>query len=247
MIKKTVLFLFIVLMLIIQFDNTRASTLELEMQDKSQIDSQELVGNLNLKMFFDEPKKTSFDYFDVAENGNIAVCRTADNLVCIYSATGDFLYGYSFTCYGHFVARFREDCIDIYFVRGDYLVSIDASGNVLKVATILDSNNNYSIISDLLRVTHIDIGEFSYYLKNDMGLLNWIANDWSQIVVLDRETGNEKILYDANQSQIINTTSGMVIFSSLFFISVFGTVKEFKKRSKINCLEKATVPIVDRD
>lgn len=44
------------------------------------------------------------------------------------------------------------------------------------------------------------MGRQNFFLKNDMGILNFVASSYSQLTVT-APTGEENILYDANPSQ----------------------------------------------
>ena len=60
------------------------------------------------------------------------------------------------------------------------------------------------------------VGDNTYLIRNDMGIFNWIASSYSQIITIDA-MGTECIIYDVNSMQLAN----MIVTTGIVCVFVF--------------------------
>ncbi len=195
----------------------------------SQDDIDTVLKNVNISMLAGEPSKRPIECFDVGENGVIAIgCSDSENkTVCIYTDDGDFQYGYSFECSGDFGVELHENILNIYVVRGNVLLSVDAAGKIVSVLKIQNTSENNSYWNHFVFLTKREVGGNTYTIKNDMGIFNVFASSYSQLTVTDVD-GGEKIIYDVSQIQFLNTLA--VFICAIAFIGLAVTIIIRKSR-----------------
>ena len=191
--------------------NTGFSTELLSVEDMNTV-----LQNVNISLLADEPPKKPIECFAVNEDGVIAVgCSSSENkTVCLYTSDGVFQYGYSFKCSGNFGIELDQHVLSIYLVRSDVIISLDSDGSILDAKSVQDTIDNNEYRNLLLYSTTRKVGNTAYLIRNDMGIFNWIASSFSQIVTIDA-TGTESIIYDVNSIQftrMIVTTSLICVF-----------------------------------
>lgn len=198
-----------------------------EEMSKQEIDR--VLQNTEISLLQIEPAKKSIECFD-ANNGLVAIgCSESMNkTVCIYTETGEFLYGYRFKSSGSFGIDLVDNVLNIYLVRSDVALSIDSSGTVIDVQKIQNTQENNDYWAEVLHETERVNGDKKYKIKNDMGLLNFFAFSYSQLVVINAN-GEENIIYDVNTTQTFYTVA-LIIFVVLFVcLAVFLMIKEIRK------------------
>lgn len=203
--------------------NTGFSTEELTEKKQN-----EFASAISISLLTEKPAKKSILCFDVNENGMIAVCQDGDYMndgqdrkeVCIYSSDGKYLYGYTFCCSESIALEWDNDCINICFIRSSIILSIDSNGNILDVKEVQNTVENNAYENKLTVSTSRIIGNTKYLIKNDMGIFNWIAISYSQIVTIDA-SGNEKVIYDVNSTQFIKM---IIIIIAVFLLVLFAVV-----------------------
>lgn len=204
--------------------------------EEMSIDERERVlTNINLSLSNVEFSKKAIVCFDVNEQGLVAIGTEEGEhkTVCIYSDTGNFQYGYRFETSGSFGVELNDEVLNIYFVRGDIIVSIDSRGEIQNVSRICDTSENNTYWNKFVRATHRDIGNYQYVLKNDVGILGIFASSYSQLYRID-ENGNQLLIYDANTIQFFNMLIsfwGILLFISIVVVAI---IKELKKLQKEN-------------
>lgn len=198
--------------------NTGFSTEELSEETKTTF-----VASINVSPLSAEPEKRGVLCFDVNKQGMIVVGQkgSQDEEICVYTSQGEFLYGYTFNCTQSFGVEWDEQHINIYFIRSDVIISLDSDGNILDIKKVQDTIDNNSYRNTLLYSTTRTVGNTKYLIRNDMGILNWIASSYSQIVTIDA-TGTESIIYDVNSMQLTKmiVTIGLICVFVLVAIAV---------------------------
>ncbi len=188
------------------------------------------IENVTLLVLTEEPEKTPIDCFDVNDSGMIAIGSSDINQknVCIYAENGLFQYGYSFDCSGSFGVEWDDTNLNIYFVRSDVIASVAPSGEILDVCRVQNSIENNSYRNHFIHATERTIDDTRYVMRNKMGVLNWLAMSYSQIIVID-SNGAENMIYDANQTHLVNMIVSIVIIFTFVCIVIVGVVWEFNK------------------
>jgi hypothetical protein len=169
--------------------------------------------------------------FDVNDNGLIAVGRGNEIIgcsVCVYSADGEFQYGFSFNCYGSFGVEMNDNSVVLCLVRDSLVIEVDSKGEVLNVLEIQNVSDNYDYWNDILYTDKIVIGDTTYILKNDNGILNAFAFSFSQLIS-KTANGEVNIIYQAEPVQITDTGPFIVIFIAIFVCAILGVVWQFVK------------------
>lgn len=193
------------------------------------------IYNINLQLITEEPTKRTLGCFDVNENGDVAVGHSTGSskkqTVCIYSSDGFFKYGYTFNCTGDFGIEWAGENINIYFVRSDMIVSVALDGKILNVCEVEDTIANNSYRNHRIYATEKKIQNTTYSLKNNIGLLDWFATSYSQIVAIDT-SGNQNIIYDVSSTQITRTTALFIVILCALITAAFTIRSIVKVNSK---------------
>ena len=158
--------------------------------------------NANISLLTEEPAKQAIECFDVNESGFIALGHKSsrNGVIRVLSSSGQFQYGYTFNCSGNLGVEWSGDNLNIYFLRSDVLVTVNRLGEVIDIRKTINSMENNTYINHRIYSTERIWGDKIFFLKNDMGILNFVASSYSQLTVT-APTGEENILYDANPSQ----------------------------------------------
>lgn len=192
------------------------------------------ISNINLSLITEEPAKKGIVCFDVNDNHLIAVGQRAASIkktVCVYSTDGVFQYGYTFECYGTFGVEWDNENLNIYFVRGDIIISVTPSGEVLDVLEVQDTNNNNSHMNNLLNSTKRKIGDTEYALQMNLGSLNIFATSYSKVIATN-ENDEKSIVYDATAEHLLETRIRAIYISSLsliFIVAFIGYIIKHKR------------------
>ena len=234
--KRIYLFLSL-LLLIVFFTNaievnamdTGFSTEEISEEKKTAF-----VSNINVSLLREEPEKSGILCFDVNEQGMIAVGNkdSQSKKICIYTSQGEFLYGYTFNCTQSFCVEWDEQHVNIYFIRSDVIISLDSDGNILDIKAVQDTIDNNSYRNSLLYSTTRTVGNTTYLIRNDMGILNWIAFSFSQIVAVD--AGTEFVIYDVNSVQLAKMIVAVCFICVCAFVAVAVIARQFIKLRRGN-------------
>lgn len=205
--------------------NTGLSTEELPEETKTTF-----VSNINVSPLRAEPEKRGVLCFDVNEQGMIAVGQKGSQgkEICVYTSQGEFLYGYTFNCTQSFGVEWDEQHVNIYFIRSDVIISLDSDGNILDIKSVQDTIDNNSYRNLLLYSTNRTVGNTTYLIRNDMGIFNWFALSFSQIVTIDA-TGTESIIYDVNSIQLTKMIETISLICVFVFVAIAVVVWQFIK------------------
>lgn len=207
--------------------NTGFSTKELSYDQENLF-----VSNIDLSLVDSEPPKSGVLCFDVNEQGLVAIGQVSSQRkeVCIYTSQGEFLYGYSFECSQNFGIEWDGQLINIYFIRSDVIVSVDAKGNIFDAKSIGNTidNNKYA---NSLHSTKRTVGDSIYAVRNNMGILNLFTGSYSQVVLIN-SSGEETVLYDINSMQLAKAIVIMAITSVVITAAVLIIIRQFIKQKR---------------
>lgn len=176
--------------------------------------------NAGISPLSDEPEKDTIVCFDVNDNGLIAIGQETwdKKIVSVYSSDGVFQYGYTFVSSGSIGVEWDENNINIYFVRSGVIASVNSSGEVLDIKEVQDTTENNSYYYRFFRVAERTVGDTTYLIRSNMGILNWITASYSQVVVKEFD-GTENIIYDASSIQLQRMT--IIFIAILLFLAIF--------------------------
>ncbi len=235
--KRVYLILSFVLLIVISTNAIEVNAMQTEFftEELSEETKTAFVTNINILPLSSEPQKNSILCFDVNEQGMIAVGQKNSQRkeICVYTSQGKFLYGYTFNCTQSFCVEWDERNLNVYFIRSDVIISLDSDGNILDIKTVQDTIDNNSYRNSLLYSTTRTVGGTTYLIRNNMGIFNWLASSFSQIVTVDA-TGMESIIYDVNSMQLAKTLV-TISFISIFIMVVIAVVfRQFIKLRRGN-------------
>lgn len=227
---------FISAFIMLLFCNTStalASDIEFETEIQSEEDMESIIKYRAPEFLIQEPSKKAIKCFDVNEKGDIAISFTdlSKDIICVYSADGNFQYGYSCRSNGTMGIEWQKDLLNVCFFSSNYILSFDSNGNVIGGYNIPSTRENDSYWHKKIMTEQKEVNGKIYTLKNDIPLLSFVSNSYP-ILFINNENGDELIFYDVSEDYYVNF---IIIFGIvLFFITVvvFGVVKEFYKVQK---------------
>ena len=193
----------------------------------SQISKEEketIIANTDLTVIT-TPANSTIECFDVNEDGLIALGHTGITKgdISVYSSDGTFKYGFEFQCYGEFGVEWDKDILNIYFVRGSVLVSVNSSGEIVNVADVEDTAENNSYYRNSIKATKRNVNGIEYEIKNVF------MSSYSQLVVKE-PSGQEIVLYNANDSQLAQIVIVSIIAIVFTALGIIVVVSQFVKR-----------------
>ena len=197
--------------------------------DISEEEQEKIEGNLQLAPITSEPIKYPIARFDVREDGMLVIGSNVGihkQMICVYNQ-GEFQYGYIFTSAGDFGVEWDGDRINLCFVRGDRVVSVDIDGQILQISKIEDTYANRSYWDDVRANKKSAQGQ-TYAIQNDLGILNLFAVGYSQLTSTNAD-GQTTVLYDARTIVFVQSLVLTVLVLILVVAVVVGITKEFIK------------------
>ena len=223
--SKSLYLLILLLLLAVSLHNpieVKAMNTGFETEELSGETIEHFLSYINLSLLVTEPEKRGILCFDVNEQGMIATSMEhglRKKEICVYSSQGEFLYGYAFRANGIIAVEWDQENLNLCFVRGGTLMSLDRSGNVLDIKDIPTTIRNDRYENDLLYTFKRTVGDTTYQIRNDQGpILNSFTTYRSQIVVTDPD-GTERIIYDVNETERSRKTV-IIILIGTFVIHV---------------------------
>lgn len=231
MLHKRILFQLIsVIVLAIAVNVTEASAINSGFQttDFPSEEKDAFIDNIDLQRIIEEPDKKEIVCFDVNEDRMIAIGQDAlrRKMVCIYSDTGVFQYGYMFNCSGDYGLEWDKDTLNIYFVRSSVIIAVSSNGEISDVLEVPHTVENNSYINGYLHATEKRVKDTEYSAVND-GIFQWLASSYSRIAATD-SAGAERIIYDASAAQIRK----IVLVSSCFCVLIAAASISITKQLK---------------
>ena len=152
-------------------------------------------------------------------------------VICIYADDGTFLYGYQFDTYGVFGVEWDQDRLIIYLVRGDGAVVVNPTGEIEAVSEIQNTVENHTYWRKSVFSKERLVGDIKYTLKNNMGILNFFASAYSQVVV-EKSSGERAVIYDAGIYHLVSMLVVVVIVLLMICIAIICLTREVIKQRR---------------
>lgn len=187
---------------------------------------------INLSFFKVEPKRRPAVCFNVSRNGLVSIGSEgmgSDKTVCVYSDSGDFLYGYSFETYGSFGVGFHDDQLTIYFARSDIALMLDDIGNIKDLMMIKDTAENNLYWKNAIFLIERDINGTVYTLENTNGIFNIFSMGSYSRLVICKDDGAETIFYESEFSNVLINIIIIAICFIMLVICIFQCYRKFKR------------------
>lgn len=194
----------------------------------SEGDAAEILKNADFSFLANEPAKRAIDCFSVNEKEEIAVgCSDHEyKTVCVYTNSGDFLYGYRFRDNGTFGVELKEDILYVYLVRGSLAVALEPNGQVKSFQRIQNTTENNAYWNNSVYTTSQTIGDREYIIRNKKGI--FLSSSYSQLVMID-SNGEEQTIYDVSSEHTPNMIASFVFFVLFFSLLAICIIILFKK------------------
>lgn len=204
--------------------------------DSMTLESQKnFLSNIQLLLITEEPKKNSIQCFDVNYNEMIAIGseNSTEKTISVYNSSGNFQYGYQFTCDGKFAVEWDNDNLIIYFVRSDIAALFDPNGNNLELRKIQDTIENNNYWNHSVNSTQRTVNGNQYCLKNNIGIFNVFASSYSQLIKTNIN-GNTMIFYDFSREYIVKFIIGFISLTLFIILVVTVIILQFIKQNKLH-------------
>ena len=192
----------------------------------------DIASNIEFTIVKSGPSKMNIDCFDVSNDESIAICfsRATQKTICVYSKDFTFLYGFSFYSSGSVGVSWINDELNLYFVRGDILATIDENAKITSISTFPSTTQSDKYYRHEILVTTRQIGDKQYSLNNP-GILKVINSGYSQLIVQD-SSEETHILYDTNitpASAMIGFCAVSSIIVTMIILVIVWTFRKLKK------------------
>ena len=200
------------------------------LSEKSQ---KEFFNNLQFAKLKEEPTKEAIRCFDVNKNGYIAVgCHVFNSAtISVYDSYGTFIYGFSFKEYGDFGVLFSDECLNICFVRGDLVLTVNSEGELIEMAEIRNTDENRHYWTNSVFVNRRSNNDTEYLLKNNKGFFNLFSTKYTQLEVKTSD-GEKTVIYDVNSKQLFFDILVFVVVIGMIAIAAWRIPIEFIKARK---------------
>lgn len=196
------------------------------------------IDAIKIKLLNDEPTNNLIKYFDVNENGDIAICFdnvSSKECICVYNKQGIFKYGYLFSCSGDYYVEWDNDNLNIHFVRASAIMSVNTLGEVEEIFTVSDTYENNAYSRELRDNTRIK-GNVTYTLENNKEFADFLYSSYAKIIVID-ET-EETVIYEAEQSIQNERTARAWAAFGFVFVCLFCVIVIFLFRVRKSLIAK---------
>ncbi len=222
----TILFLLATLVCLPVFaDSETAELTTVELSDERKT---KLIEWLDFSAISEPENKHYIHYFDVDENGRIALgfqFGGNSNYICVYDSDFNFQYGCEFNNNGSFYLEWADDCLHVHVERSNVVVYLSEDMTVKDIRGIENTYEN-GRYEENLRSRERQVGNETYRVEG-----GFAQGRYSRLV---KYCGDEStILYDADSSGIkmwviiIAFAAGIVLFPIFF-------VKYIRKRIQEN-------------
>lgn len=189
---------------------------EFETTDLSENEVNQIWQNINLRKSSDLKSLDSIELpivsFDVSKDG-IILLGFKENKIAI-SNSNNVLTLFEFDNDGSFYVQWNDGNILLMLVRGSIVIEFSQDGQLINMVKTDDSSVKTIPMESNSKRKSVNIGQASYYVKNDMGIFNFLASSYSQLITEDSQ-GNQTILYDVNNTQMTKT---IVAFLLLLYL-----------------------------
>ena len=191
-----------------------------ETTDLSENEVNQIWQNINLRKSPDLKSLDNIELpivsFDVSKDG-IILLGFKENKIAI-SNSNNVLTLFEFDNDGSFYVQWNDGNILLMLVRGSIVIEFSQDGQLINMVKTDDSSvKNNSLWNQIAKRKSVNIGQASYYVKNDMGMFNFLASSYSQLITEDSQ-GNQTILYDVNNTQMTKTI--VAFFAVIVFAAV---------------------------
>ena len=149
-----------------------------------------------------------------------------ENKIAI-SNSNNVLTLFEFDNDGSFYVQWNDGNILLMLVRGSIVIEFSQDGQLINMVKTDDSSvKNNSLWNQIAKRKSVN------YVKNDMGMFNFLASSYSQLITEDSQ-GNQTILYDVNNTQMTKTIVAffaVIVFAAVVVLMILVQFVKFRKR-----------------
>ena len=201
------------------------------------------LNNIPITLLSEMPEGYEISRFDVNEDGNVAMILNNIDAIVVIDKNGNFLYGFKAKTYSSLYVEWGEECLNVIFVRGSAIVSLDEEGNILNVGEI-----NTSDLFSLDRMRKRVVGDDTYVLSNrGIPVLGFLSFGFSKVEIHNKYSEEIVTIYDVSESTAKKTTLAIVGFSAFFGVAVTGSILEMRKRIRKSIKVKQDIGSNDKN
>ena len=138
-------------------------------EEMSEADANHAIAVTSLSLLTEEPQLLYMTGFDVNET-KIAIEQNGydtQKTISVYSHDGQFLYGYAFESMGSYGVEWDGDNLNIYFVRGGLIISVDPTGKIIDVKDVPDTSENDAYYRNSMEATERSVDGITYTIKKE--------------------------------------------------------------------------------
>lgn len=194
---------------------------------------EKILSNISFSPMEFEPREKGFECFDINEHGMIVLVSSTfkGKSICVYDSDGVFQYGFTFDDAGSVGALWDGDIVNIYYVRGDLLVSVNSCGEVLDVVEAPSTVENNAYYREIIKASKRTVGSTTYIAQGHSGSITMFTSSYSKLTAKD-SSGNETVIYDATTYNTVKVILVSVV-AALFVVLVgLYIIRSSKKRQK---------------
>lgn len=188
-----------------------------------ELDRQEKIWeSIDIKTLSSPNKKEGITCFDVNERGEtiVGISSASHKEVYIFNANNEYESGFTFEDEGNFRVKwnnFNQNHIDICFMRGTTIVTVDKSARLVEIRAIIENHDNTLYWYTLDEPTRT-MQKYQYELRKGNNIFCKIAPAYSRLVKISPE-GNETVIYD-----VASEYEPKVILLGILFILFLATI-----------------------
>ncbi|MBR3681096.1 MAG: hypothetical protein IKL79_03745 [Clostridia bacterium] len=189
--KKTKVSLILLLMVAFTVSFYCNAEASFDYADLTSDEAYKIIENIEFNEIQNPNYKGKFTSFSASESGCYAIGYKKDSRgqVLVFDSDGSFINGFSFKQYGSFYIELNNEYLTVYTVRGANAITVDLSGEVISVKSILDtdqSNDYWYKFQDKKQ----SVGENTY---NASGVLKEYTK-----LIRTNTNGKQVVLYEAD-------------------------------------------------
>lgn len=158
--------------------------------------------------------------FDVSENGKILLGLKENKIAVIDE--DEVLHFFEFVTAGSYYVQWNDQNILLLLVRSSIIVEFSQDGQLINMIQADDQSiPNTTLWNQISQKRQIHIGQTSYSIKNNMGILNFFVSSYSLLLKTDAN-GHSTVIYDVSASQLEGTIVILVTVMLFFAIVLLG-------------------------
>lgn len=187
------------------------------------------------------PPNYGIKSFAVSENGTVSVLGImfSEAAIVIYDSQGDYQRTYYFDVSGSYGVDWDGETLLVCSVRGDTVCWVSEDGTTTAVKDIQQCKENDVYWREKIFARKYETDDAVYTMKNDMGLLNWVAFSYAKLE-MQKADGTVQAIHDVHDAALVRTATGLVFFLCVWIFGI--TIVVIRVYRYILQYDKKTTP-----